>query len=99
MLSTTPGCPDGDCRSPHVPLAALFGYVAGSKHGRWITLQDPDCGPGPNIEADAHEALRRDLVRAVRKVCPRSLAEDAEDLVQESFIRLLRARKLDGASN
>jgi len=37
-------------------------------------------------------------VRAVRRVCPRSLAEDAEDLVQESFIRLMRARKLDGAS-
>jgi RNA polymerase sigma factor (sigma-70 family) len=35
----------------------------------------------------------------VRRVCPRSLAEDAEDLVQESFIRLLRARKLDGASD
>jgi RNA polymerase sigma factor (sigma-70 family) len=35
----------------------------------------------------------------VRRVCPRSLAEDAEDLVQESLIRLLRARKLDGASD
>jgi RNA polymerase sigma factor (sigma-70 family) len=88
---------------------AAVGVNCSSRHAFWIccrlyarevhTLQDPDCGPGPNIEADAHEALRRDLVRAVRKVCPRSLAEDAEDLVQESFIRLLRARKLDGASN
>ena len=35
----------------------------------------------------------------MRRVCPRSLAEDAEDLVQESFIRLMRAGKLQGASD
>lgn len=49
-------------------------------------------------EAHGHEELRRELIRAVRRVCPRSLAEDAEDLVQESFIRLLRAGKL-GSQN
>jgi RNA polymerase sigma-70 factor, ECF subfamily len=63
------------------------------------TLEETDSEPRAVLEAQAHEALRRDLVRAVRRVCPRSLAEDAEDLVQESFIRLLRARKLDGASD
>ena len=61
-----------------------------------MTQDDADRAPRPGLDAQGHEALRRDLVRAVRCVCPRSLAEDAEDLVQESFIRLLRARKLDG---
>ena len=61
-----------------------------------MTQDDADRAPHPGLDAQAHEALRRDLVRAVRCVCPRSLAEDAEDLVQESFIRLLRARKLEG---
>lgn len=36
------------------------------------------------------------MERAVRRVCPKSLAADAEDLVQESLIRLFRARKLGG---
>lgn len=35
------------------------------------------------------------MERAVRRVCPRSLAQEAEDLVQESFIRLLKSRKLE----
>jgi RNA polymerase sigma factor (sigma-70 family) len=63
-----------------------------------MTQDDADRAPRPGLDAQAHEALRRDLVRAVRCVCPRSLAEDAEDLVQESYIRLLRARKLEGDS-
>jgi RNA polymerase sigma factor (sigma-70 family) len=63
------------------------------------TQDDADRAPHRDLEAQAHEALRRGLVRAVRCVCPRSLAEDAEDLVQESFIRLIRARKLDGDSS
>jgi RNA polymerase sigma factor (sigma-70 family) len=63
------------------------------------TLEDADSGPGALHEAQAHQALRRDLERAVRRVCPRALAEDAEDLVQESFIRLLRAGKLGNAGN
>lgn len=36
-------------------------------------------------------ALREDLVRAVRRVCPRWLAQDAEDLVQEALIRVWQA--------
>jgi len=59
-----------------------------------------ETGPGLHaaFEARNHHALHRDLERAVRRVCPKSLAEDAEDLVQECFIRLLRARKL-GSEN
>jgi len=61
-----------------------------------MTLDDADRATRPIADAQAHEALRRELVRAIRFVCPRSLAADAEDLVQESLIRLLRARKLEG---
>ncbi len=35
--------------------------------------------------------VREDLVRAVRRVCPRWLAQDAEDLVQEALIRVWQA--------
>jgi RNA polymerase sigma-70 factor (ECF subfamily) len=59
----------------------------------------PESATRPASEAQAHEQLRRDLVRAVRRVCPPSLAVDAEDLVQDSLIRLLRANKLDGGGN
>ncbi len=61
------------------------------------TLDDVDA-PYALAQAQTHQSLLRDLKRAVRRVCPRSLAQDADDLVQESFIRLLRARKLDGQS-
>jgi RNA polymerase sigma-70 factor (ECF subfamily) len=61
------------------------------------TLEDADSELHAVSEAHAHQALRRDLVRAVRRVCPRSLAQDAEDLVQESFIRLLKAGKLNSS--
>lgn len=47
------------------------------------------------VEPQNYHALRNALVRAVRCVCPRSLAEEAEDLVQESFIRLFRAHRAD----
>jgi RNA polymerase sigma factor (sigma-70 family) len=71
----------------------MFGRTAAQVSG--MTLDDADrATPGP--DAQAHEALRRELVRAMRRVCPQSLAADAEDLVQESMIRLLRARKLEG---
>jgi RNA polymerase sigma factor (sigma-70 family) len=70
----------------------MFGRTA---HARWMMLDDADRAM-PGLEAQAHEALRRELVRAMRCVCPQSLAADAEDLVQESMIRLLKARKLEG---
>jgi RNA polymerase sigma-70 factor, ECF subfamily len=76
----------------------LLAMVAGVVPWRWITQDDSDRAPRPALEAQSHDELRRGLVRAVRRICPRSLAEDAEDLVQESFIRLLRARKLEGDS-
>jgi RNA polymerase sigma-70 factor (ECF subfamily) len=62
------------------------------------TLDDRDAQSCALADAQTHQSLLRDLERAVRRVCPRSLAPDAEDLVQESFIRLMRARKLDGQS-
>ncbi len=62
------------------------------------TLDDANHRSRATSEAQSHDELRRDLVRAVRRVCPRSLAADAEDLVQEAFIRLLRARKLGSES-
>lgn len=63
------------------------------------TLDETDSESHAILEASGHQALRRDLERAVRRVCPKSLAEDAEDLVQESLVRLLRARKLEGQSS
>lgn len=69
----------------------------GAHHtGEAGTLHDVDHEPQAVLEATGHETLRRELQCAVRRVCPRSLAEHAEDLVQDAFIRLLRARKLDG---
>jgi RNA polymerase sigma factor (sigma-70 family) len=59
------------------------------------TLDEIESRSRAVLEAQSYQALRRDLERAVRRVCPKSLAEDAEDLVQESLIRLLRARKAD----
>jgi RNA polymerase sigma factor (sigma-70 family) len=58
------------------------------------TLDDADARSRATVEAQSHDELRRALERAVRRVCPKSLAEDAEDLVQESLIRLLTAHKL-----
>ncbi|MFL6617013.1 MAG: RNA polymerase sigma factor [Povalibacter sp.] len=53
----------------------------------------------PSEQMQHYETLRRALVRAVQSVCPRALANEAEDLVQDAFIRLMRARALvDGAT-
>src|SRR5687767_8668045 len=76
-------------------IAAAFSYVGDHLQGEADTLDDSDARTRAIFEAQGHEVLRRDLERAVRRVCPRSLAEEAEDLVQEAFIRLLRARKFD----
>jgi RNA polymerase sigma factor (sigma-70 family) len=62
------------------------------------TLDELNAASNVVLDTQRHQELRRDLERAVRRVCPRSLAEDAEDLVQESLIRLLTARKLDSES-
>jgi RNA polymerase sigma-70 factor (ECF subfamily) len=62
------------------------------------TLDESDAASHAVLERQQHEELRRHLERAVRRVCPKSLAEDAEDLVQESLVRLFTARKL-GSDN
>jgi RNA polymerase sigma-70 factor, ECF subfamily len=48
-----------------------------------------------SLDPQAQLALRRELARAVRRVCPRFLAQEADDLVQESFLRLLKASRAD----
>lgn len=53
------------------------------------TLSSPAAALGAE-----HQLLRRQLERAVRMTCPRWLAEDAEDLVQDAFIRLLKSGRL-----
>ena len=42
---------------------------------------------------DDYRELRADLVRAVRRVCPTWLSQDADDLVQESLIRVLQRQR------
>ena len=60
----------------------------------WILTTD---STPPDSAADAapvgladYEEIRRKLVRAVRQVCPAWLAQDADDLVQEALLRVLR---------
>lgn len=60
-------------------------------------MHDLELRPRVAFDPQAQLALRRDLERAVRRVCPRFLAQDAEDLVQECFIRLLKASRVDDA--
>lgn len=53
---------------------------------------------GPADRADALppqdvEGLRRQLVAAVRRTCPRWLAADADDLVQTALLRVLEIRR------
>lgn len=55
----------------------------------------------PTALPAALQRVRDDLVRAVRRVCPRWLAADAEDLVQDALIRVWQAqqRAVDGAAD
>lgn len=62
-----------------------------------VYVHDVELRPRAAFEPQAQLALRRELERAVRRVCPRSLAQEAEDLVQECFVRLLRASKVEHA--
>ena len=52
----------------------------------------PADGPGALPPQDV-EALRRQLVAAVRRTCPRWLAADADDLVQTALLRVLEIRR------
>jgi RNA polymerase sigma-70 factor (ECF subfamily) len=63
---------------------------------------DPACSDAPAPAAPAEdrhaETLRVEVVRAVRKVCPRWLADEAEDLAQITMTRVLgRVRATAGA--
>lgn len=49
-------------------------------------------GPSPPSSQDV-EVLRRQLVQAVRRTCPRWLAADADDLVQAALLRVLEIRR------
>lgn len=44
---------------------------------------------------DEYDTLRRRLSLAVRKVCPRWLADESDDLVQKALIRLMKKQKKD----
>lgn len=61
-------------------------------------LDDADAESRTLVDARFHAELRRQLTRAVRTVCPKWLAEDAEDLVQDSLIRLIKGGKLSDDS-
>lgn len=48
---------------------------------------------GAPIADDDFERIRSVLLRAVRKLCPAWLADQADDLVQDAMIRVVEARK------
>ncbi len=52
------------------------------------TLAGADEQPG-----DEYDELRLRLSQAVRKVCPRWLADESDDLVQKALMRLMKQRK------
>lgn len=52
----------------------------------------PADGPGVPSSQDV-EALRRQLVAAVRRACPGWLTADADDLVQTALLRVLEIRR------
>lgn len=50
-------------------------------------------------EADEHERLRAELVRAVSRICPAWLASRADDLVQVALLRVLEVRRKSEANS
>lgn len=50
-----------------------------------------------SVRTDDLQAVQVMLVRAVKKVCPPWLAEEADDLVQEAFLKLLKMLEADSA--
>ncbi len=60
-------------------------------------LDDPPARSSAAARVPDHALLRRQLERAVRTTCPRWLADEAEDLVQDAFIRLMKSGRLDDA--
>ncbi len=51
-------------------------------------------GPGPSrVPEDDYAQLRADLVRAVARVCPPRMNDQAEDIVQVALMRLMEIRR------
>jgi RNA polymerase sigma-70 factor, ECF subfamily len=53
-------------------------------------VTDPPVLPS---QADDYIELRGELVRAVRSICPRRLADRSDDLVQAALLRILEVRR------
>ena len=65
-----------------------------------ILLSEPADEPKPPASATvlpmlpgALARMRQELVRAVRRVCPHWLAQDAEDLAQDALVRVWQAQQ------
>lgn len=50
----------------------------------------------PSLDDDAIDRLRRQLAGEVKRVCPRRLASERDDIVQAALIRILRLMRGDG---
>ena len=62
-------------------------------------MRDDRHGPqSSRLEGADERTLRARLLSAVRRRCPPSLADDAEDIVQTAMIRILEVRRRDGGS-
>ena len=52
-------------------------------------------GSHGEVSAQEYERLRKELTRAVRRICPSYLANDAEDLVQQALMKVLSIQRRD----
>ncbi len=59
--------------------------------GQGTRKLSPD--PPAATSVDEYTTLRQRLVRAVRQVCPRWLADQSEDIVQVAMLRVMKAQK------
>lgn len=56
---------------------------------------DTSSQPGQPIRSAADlEDVRRQLITAMRRVCPPSIADEAEDLVQRAMVKLMKSQGL-----
>lgn len=63
----------------------------------WVEESEVSTTPGIPVLPARYAELRAELLRAVRRRCPGWLADEAEDFVQESLIRLFqRNQRADG---
>src|SRR5690349_24779881 len=81
---------------PRRSLPPVVGY-ARSTGGKAIVITDRENGPWKNPEEFLQ--LRKDLVRAVDRVCPRWLKDRSDDLVQVALMRVMEIqRKKEGTA-